>query len=60
LWRHIVAEARAEGASAVLLDADPNARPFYERMGCMVTGWKESSELPGRRRPQMRYAVPPG
>lgn len=57
LWRHAVEQARAEGARAVVLDADPNARPFYERMGAVVVSWKDSTAVPGRRSPQMRFEL---
>lgn len=57
LWRHAVEWAVAQGASALELSADPNARPFYERMGAVVVGWEASSIVPGRRLPQMRYGL---
>ncbi|MGH2517316.1 MAG: GNAT family N-acetyltransferase [Ktedonobacterales bacterium] len=59
LWSHAVAQAAAQGLRAVVLGADPNARPFYERMGAVVVGWEESPIVPGRRTPVMRYDLPP-
>lgn len=58
LWRHAVAQAEAQGARALVFGADPNARPFYERMGAVVAGWKDSPLVPSRRNPLMRYALP--
>lgn len=55
LWRHAVAMAREHGAHAMVLEADPNAQPFYEHMGATVVGWKDSPSVPGRRLPLMRY-----
>ncbi|HEX9037898.1 MAG TPA: GNAT family N-acetyltransferase [Ktedonobacterales bacterium] len=55
LWRHALEQAAAWGARALELDADPNARPFYERMGAAIVGWTESAIVPGRRLPRMRY-----
>lgn len=59
LWRHAVEQAATQGARALVLGADPNARPFYERMGAVVVSWSESSLEPGRRAPTMRYIVTP-
>jgi GNAT superfamily N-acetyltransferase len=58
LWRHAVSWATAHGAHAIVFIADPNARPFYERMDAVVVGWDESTIVPGRRLPQMRYELP--
>jgi GNAT superfamily N-acetyltransferase len=55
LWRHAVSWATSHGAHAMVFIADPNACPFYERMGAVVVGWDESAIVPGRRLPQMRY-----
>lgn len=55
LWRHAVEQATKQGARAIALGADPNARPFYERMGAVVTDWFDSSLEPGQKAPTMRY-----
>ncbi len=60
LWHHAVEHAAVLGAQAIVLGADPNARPFYERMGAVVVGWNLSSTVPGRRTPRMRYDLPLG
>lgn len=60
LWRHAVSWAVSRGAHAIIVVADPNARPFYERMGAVVVGWEESAIVPGRRLPLMRCALPCG
>lgn len=59
LWRHAVEQARARGARVISLGADPNARPFYGRMGAVVTEWFDSSLEPGQKAPTMRYDLPP-
>ncbi len=56
LWRHMIARATELGVRRVVFSADPNARPFYERMGATVVGWEDSS-VPGRRLPLMRYDI---
>jgi GNAT superfamily N-acetyltransferase len=55
LWRHAAGLARELGVRAMILDADPNARPFYERMGAVVTGEIASTNAPGRTLPRMRF-----
>jgi GNAT superfamily N-acetyltransferase len=53
LFQHMLAQAVLLGAQAVELDADPNAVPFYERMGCQTIG--ETLSEWGRMIPRMRY-----
>jgi GNAT superfamily N-acetyltransferase len=53
LFEHAVAQARHFGVQNIELDADPNAAPFYERMGCRVIG--ESLSEWRRTIPRMRY-----
>jgi N-acetylglutamate synthase-like GNAT family acetyltransferase len=60
LWNHAVATASELGASTIILDADPNAEPFYRRMGAETVGeheW-EPPMMPGWRVKKMRYAIP--
>ena len=57
LWEHVVVLARSTGARAIELDADPNATPFYERMGARVIGETPSSAIEGRTLPRMRCEV---
>ena len=62
LWDHAVATARARGVATITLDADPNAEPFYRRMGAETVGeheW-EPPMMPGWRVKKMRYAIPGG
>ena len=54
LWEHAVERARSAGASAIELDADPNAVTFYERMGARVVGETPSTAVAGRSLPRMR------
>ena len=53
LWRHAEKRARAHGAKTLALDADPNAVPFYERMGMTIVGEEPSGSIPGRMLPRM-------
>lgn len=56
LWRHAVEMAKAMGATSLVFGADPHARPFYEHMGAVVEGYNQSTIVPGRSIPRMRYA----
>ena len=38
LFEHAIKQAQLSGADHLELDADPNATPFYTRMGCHVVG----------------------
>lgn len=60
LWRYAEARARALGADAIALDADPNAVPFYERMGMTIVGERPSGSIPGRALPRMRKVLSAG
>ena len=57
LFEHAVAIARARGATALELDADPNAVGFYERMGMKRIGETSSTLIPGRSLPRMRLEL---
>ena len=57
LWEHAAAVARRGGASAMELDADPNALAFYERMGAVRVGVRPSAVVAGRELPRMRLEL---
>jgi GNAT superfamily N-acetyltransferase len=61
LWDHAVETAGRLGCTAMTLDADPNAEPFYRRMGAETVGeheW-EPPMMPGWRVKKMRIDVLP-
>jgi ribosomal protein S18 acetylase RimI-like enzyme len=53
LWAELEAHARETGAKRIVLDSDPHAVGFYERMGCSVVGEAPSGSIPGRMLPHM-------
>lgn len=58
LWRHAVVVARQHGATAIVLDADRHAIPFYQHMGAELV---DDSALTGASdisTPRMRYILP--
>ncbi|MBI2496845.1 MAG: GNAT family N-acetyltransferase [Opitutae bacterium] len=59
LFAEAVRQARAVGATALLIKSDPNAEPFYLKMGATRTGL-EVYDLPGKIRrevPQLSYRL---
>ena len=57
LWHHTVDQARLKGYQAILLDADPNAAPFYEKLGAVQFSEVPSNIQPGRTLPRMRFSL---
>ncbi len=56
LFVHAVTTAGALGGTALLIDSDPNAEAFYERMGAERIGTLETDVLGEHRElPQMRF-----
>lgn len=48
LFDWAVAAARDLGAARLLIEADPDAAPFYERLGARRIGMAPSGSIPGR------------
>jgi ribosomal protein S18 acetylase RimI-like enzyme len=48
LWDYAIAYAREHGYSAVTLESDPNAEPFYCKQGAIESRKRESNLMPGR------------
>ena len=59
LWHHACATARELGWSAFRIAADPNAEPFYRRMGARPMGTIASIVSPERRLPLLIADLPP-
>jgi GNAT superfamily N-acetyltransferase len=49
--------ARALGAVRMLIEADPGAAPFYERMGARHAGLAPSQSIPGRMLPLLQMEL---
>jgi GNAT superfamily N-acetyltransferase len=45
--------AKELGARRLTIDSDPNAAPFYRRMGAFDIGQAPSGSVPGRMLPQL-------
>lgn len=53
LFAWAVTEARRLGADHLTIDADPDAAPFYQRMGARPAGEVPSGSIPGRMIPRL-------
>jgi GNAT superfamily N-acetyltransferase len=57
LWRHAVATAATLMCSEIVLQSDPQAEGFYLAMGAQRAGESESTVMPGRMLPLMRFPL---
>lgn len=55
LWEAVMADAKQRGLRYLTWEADPNAEPFYLRMGAYRIGLKASDVVEGRKLPVMRF-----
>jgi GNAT superfamily N-acetyltransferase len=53
LFEWATAKARELGSVRMMIEADPGAVPFYERMGAHQAGFTPSGSIPGRMLPRM-------
>lgn len=53
LFQWAVAAASGAGASRVIIDADPDAAGFYQRLGARQTGMVQSGSIPGLWLPRL-------
>jgi N-acetylglutamate synthase-like GNAT family acetyltransferase len=53
LFKKCEARCREEGASIMDVDSDPEAQPFYEKMGMVKTGVVPSGSIAGRFLPRL-------
>jgi len=57
LFLRFLDAARRQGLSRIGLDADPNAEPFYARLGFKTVGRSPSGSIPGRTLPRMELIL---
>jgi GNAT superfamily N-acetyltransferase len=57
VWATEVAKKR--GATRLTIDADPDAAPFYRRMGAYDAGQAPSGSIPGRMLPKLVMSLSP-
>jgi GNAT superfamily N-acetyltransferase len=57
LFKWATERARALGAVRMMIEADPGAVPFYQRMGARQTGLAPSQSIPGRMLPLLQMEL---
>lgn len=57
LMNHAKIQAKVFGASAIEVQADPNALAFYQAMGGIENGKRESSSIAGRLLPVLLFEL---
>lgn len=58
LWRHMLGEARRLAYTALRIESDPSAAPFYRKLGARETGSMRSTIVEGRVLPVFEIALP--
>ena len=59
LMNWAVSRAHAAGASCIMIETDPHAEAFYQKMGARTVGGVASEAIPGRILPLMRLDLNP-
>ena len=57
LFEWAAATARDLGANSMIIEADPGAAPFYERMGARHAGFTASQSIAGRMLPRLQLEL---
>mmetsp|Transcript_51823 Transcript_51823/g.165454 ORF Transcript_51823/g.165454 Transcript_51823/m.165454 type:complete len:149 (+) Transcript_51823:157-603(+) len=57
LFRKALSEAKAQGVTDLLVHSDPNAEPFYQKLGFETIDWIESGSIKGRLLPLMKMQL---
>ena len=57
LFEWATATARGFGAVRIIIEADPGAAAFYERLGARHAGFAPSQSIPGRMLPRMQMEL---
>ena len=57
LFAAVVGAVKAQGGTRLTILSDPNAAPFYQRMGAVLLGDAPSDAIPNRRLPLLAYTL---
>lgn len=57
LFRWAVGQAKSMGANRLLIEADPDAAPFYRTVGAYDVGVAPSYSIPGRLLPKLAFGL---
>ncbi len=55
LFKWAIEQAKLAGATRLIIEADPDAVPFYCRMGAYDIGLAPSGSIPGRQLPKLAF-----
>ncbi len=53
LFQWACVKASAQGATRLIIESDPDAAPFYRRVGAIDVGFAPSGSIPGRMLPKL-------
>jgi GNAT superfamily N-acetyltransferase len=57
LFTWAIDAARERGGRVLVIEADPQAVPFYQRLGAVPVGHAPSASIPGRALPVLHYSL---
>lgn len=57
LWQACCQEAKQQGENEFIIWSDPNAEPFYVKMGCEKIGVRQSPMMPDRYPPILKFKL---
>ena len=57
LFTWAIDAARERGGRVLVIEADPQAVPFYQRLGAVPAGHAPSASIPGRALPVLHYSL---
>ncbi|WLD94705.1 GNAT family N-acetyltransferase [Alkalihalobacillus sp. AL-G] len=57
IWNNVVEKAKQLKIETFTIDSDPNAKPFYEKMGAVLIGETPSTAIEGRMLPLLKFEV---
>lgn len=57
LWQAVKFELLRRGIKSFVIEADPNAVPFYQKIGAKKIGERASQTIPGRKLPVLKVEL---
>ncbi|KGX91137.1 acetyltransferase [Pontibacillus halophilus JSM 076056 = DSM 19796] len=57
MWQHVLETARTYALSALIIQSDPHAHPFYTKMGAVTIGQIDSEVDTSRKLPLLQVTI---
>ncbi len=57
LFNHAATQSKISGYKQIIIQSDPYAAAFYEKMGCIKIGKRSSESIPGRDLPLYKFTI---